>query len=44
MKTKDNFIRKVLGLVCCMCMAVAFNASAGATIAYAIGAAPEPER
>lgn len=40
MKTKDNFIRKVLGLVCCMCMAVAFNAAAGATIAYAIGAAP----
>lgn len=36
----SKFIKRVLGLVCCMCMAVAFNAAAGATVAYAIGCAP----
>lgn len=30
-------MKKVIGLVCCMCMAVCFNAAAGATMAMAIG-------
>lgn len=40
MKPKNNFFKKVLGLVSCMVMAVAFNAAAGATAAVAIGFAP----
>lgn len=39
--TPSKFIKKVLGLVTCMVMAVAFNAAAGATCAVAIGCAPE---
>lgn len=39
--TPSKFIKKVLGLVACMVMAVAFNAAAGATCAVAIGCAPE---
>ena len=41
MKPKNNLFKKVLGLVSCMLMAVAFNAAAGATTAVAIGCAPE---
>lgn len=41
MKTKSNIFKKLLGLVSCMVMAVAFNAAAGATCAVAIGCAPE---
>lgn len=41
MKPKENIFKKLLGLVCCMVMAVAFNAAAGATCAVAIGCAPE---
>jgi len=41
MKPKNNLFKKVLGLVSCMLMAVAFNAAAGATAAVAIGCAPE---
>ena len=37
---KGNFIRRMLGLLCGMCVAVAFNATAGATLATAIGCAP----
>ena len=40
MKPKNNIFKKVLGLVSCMVMAVAFNAAAGATVAVAIGCAP----
>ena len=40
MKPKNNLFKKVLGLVSCMLMAVAFNAAAGATAAIAIGCAP----
>ena len=40
MKPKNNLLKKLLGLVCCMVMAVAFNAAAGATAAMAIGCAP----
>ena len=39
--TPSKFIKRVLGLVTCMVMAVAFNAAAGATCAVAIGCAPE---
>lgn len=35
-----KFIAKIMGIVCMMIMAVTFNAAAGATVAYAIGAAP----
>ena len=41
MKSKSNFFKKLLGIVSCMIMAVAFNAAAGATCAVAIGCAPE---
>ena len=41
MKTKSNIFKKLLGLVSCMVMAVAFNAAAGATCAVAIGCTPE---
>ena len=41
MKSKSNFLKKLLGIVGCMIMAVAFNAAAGATCAVAIGCAPE---
>ena len=41
MKPKSNIFKKLLGLVSCMVMAVAFNAAAGATCAVAIGCAPE---
>ena len=41
MKTKSNIFKKLLGLVSCMVMAVAFNATAGAACAVAIGCAPE---
>ena len=41
MKSKSNFFKKLLGMVSCMIMAVAFNAAAGATCAIAIGCAPE---
>lgn len=37
---KRKFIKRVFGLVCMMLTAVAFNAAAGATVAYAIGCAP----
>lgn len=37
---KSKFFARVFGLVCSMCMAVAFNAAAGATVAAAIGCAP----
>lgn len=41
MKAISKLHKKVLGLVSCMLMAVAFNAAAGATVAVAIGCAPE---
>ena len=41
MKTKSNIFKKLLGLVSCMVMAVAFNATAGAACAVAIGCTPE---
>lgn len=40
MKPKSKFITRLLGLVSCMVMAVAFNAAAGAACAVAIGCAP----
>ena len=44
MKSKSNFFKKLLGIVSCMIMAVAFNAAAGATCAVAIGCALKPEQ
>lgn len=40
MKPKSKFITRLLGLVSCMVMAVAFNSAAGAACAMAIGYAP----
>lgn len=37
---KSKFIKRVLGLVCCMLTAVTINAAAGATLAMAVGYAP----
>lgn len=37
---KSKFFAKIFGLVCCMLMAVTFNAAAGATLAVAVGCAP----
>ena len=37
---KSKYMKRVLGVVCMMLMAVTFNAMAGATVAYAAGFAP----
>lgn len=41
MKPKSNIIKRLLGIVSCMLLAVAVNATAGAACAVAIGCAPE---
>ena len=41
MKTRSNILKKLLVIVGCMLTAVAFNATAGAACAVAIGCAPE---
>ena len=41
MKPKSNIFKTLLGFVGCMLMAVTFNAAAGATVAVAVGCAPE---
>ena len=41
MKPKSNIFKTLLGIVGCMLMAVTFNAAAGATVAVAVGCAPE---
>ncbi len=40
MKSKSNFFKRLLGLVSCMVIAVAYNAAAGATCAALIGCSP----
>ena len=37
---KGKFFKRIFGLMCCMLMAIAFNATAGAAVAVAIGCAP----
>ncbi len=40
MKSKSNFFKRLLGIVSCMVIAVAYNAAAGATCAALIGCSP----
>lgn len=41
MKHRSNIFKTLLGIACCMLVAVAFNAAAGAACAVAIGCAPK---